>query len=467
MAQPANAAFVAAQPALVVAEARKREAQEYFKREQWEAAVAAFGEALATVAGAGDSEKAAQLRLAIALNLALAALRSGDAAKAASACEDALALDGGNLKALYRRGVARGQLEDWTGAAADLEAVAARAGEGGVAAAARQALAALRDQQAAAQRGERDAEAEEAAPPKEAKPPPKYLTAPPPPRPAPKVEAPPPPTLSGGFLKRAREAAEKRKAAKKLEAQGPKNSEPWKQGARAALAARASAVAAANDASRLGVEERYVEAALGGGGATPLPAPPSPYTVQGGGLHGDVWRRAAVVAAMTPRQRKAAPDPADGDRLGAAAAALGASLAACCRRRDDARRRLEDDDLRGVVGACEAALRVADDALPGAAAVLGDYEGAGEFGPPPPHWGGKGGMQEGAPPHGGWGKGGGGWHEGPPPHHGGWGNGGWHEGPPPQHGGGWGEGGGYQGYPPHHGGGWNRGPPHHGWDADY
>ena len=137
MAQPANAAFVAAQPALVVAEARKREAQEYFKREQWEAAVAAFGEALATVAGAGDSEKAAQLRLAIALNLALAALRSGDAAKAASACEDALALDGGNLKALYRRGVARGQLEDWTGAAADLEAVAARAGEGGVAAAAR------------------------------------------------------------------------------------------------------------------------------------------------------------------------------------------------------------------------------------------------------------------------------------------------------------------------------------------
>ena len=158
MAQPANAAFVAAQPALVVAEARKREAQEYFKREQWEAAVAAFGEALATVAGAGDSEKAAQLRLAIALNLALAALRSGDAAKAASACEDALALDGGNLKALYRRGVARGQLEDWAGAAADLEAVAARAGEGGVAAAARQALAALRDQQAAAQRGERDAD---------------------------------------------------------------------------------------------------------------------------------------------------------------------------------------------------------------------------------------------------------------------------------------------------------------------
>ena len=42
MAQPANAAFVAAQPALVVAEARKREAQEYFKREQWEAAIAAF-----------------------------------------------------------------------------------------------------------------------------------------------------------------------------------------------------------------------------------------------------------------------------------------------------------------------------------------------------------------------------------------------------------------------------------------
>ena len=98
-------------------------------------------------------------------------------------------------------------------------------------------------------------------------------------------------------------------------------------------------------------------------------------------------------------------------------------------------------------------------------------KGAGEHGPLPPHWGGKGGMQEGAPPHGGWGKGGAGWHEGPPPPHygGGWGEGGggWHEGPPPHHGGGWGEGGGYQGYPPHHGGGWNRGPPHHGWDADY
>lgn len=114
-------------------------------------------------------------------------------------------------------------------------------------------------------------------------------------------------------------------------------------------------------------------------------------------------------------------------------------------------------------------------------------KGKGEHGPPPPHWGGKGGMREGAPPQGGWGKGGAGWHEGPPPpqygggwgeggggwyegpppyHGGGWGNGGWHEGPPPQHGGGWGEGGGYQGYPPHHGG-WNRGPPHHGRDANY
>ena len=81
------AAYAAVQKPLVVAEARKREAEDYFKRQQWSAAACAFGDALELAnASSETSEKATALRVAISLNLALAALRSGDAAKAEGAC---------------------------------------------------------------------------------------------------------------------------------------------------------------------------------------------------------------------------------------------------------------------------------------------------------------------------------------------------------------------------------------------
>ena len=97
---PEHAAFVAVQSPLVVAEARKREAEEYFKREQFGAAVAAFGEAEAVASGSGDrSPKAVKLMVSISLNLALAALKGGDASRAARACDAALALEPNNVKA--------------------------------------------------------------------------------------------------------------------------------------------------------------------------------------------------------------------------------------------------------------------------------------------------------------------------------------------------------------------------------
>lgn len=170
------------------AEARQREAEEYFRREQWTAAACAFGEASAS------AKENPELLIALSKRCASAALRAGDAKRAEAALTRVLELRH-DVKSVYRRGVARLELRDWDGARKDLRDAAA-SNEVRVQAAATRALEELEKRQA------------EPPPVVETKPvinPPKYLTAP-----KPKAAETKP---KKGFLlvERARQVVERRK----------------------------------------------------------------------------------------------------------------------------------------------------------------------------------------------------------------------------------------------------------------
>lgn len=117
--------MVTAKESKMVAEARKREAEEFYRRQQWVAAACAFGEA--SEAARLALVENPDLFVSLSKNLAAAALRSGDASRAEAACCEALALKPHDLKALYRRGVARLELRRFDEAKADLKAVIATA----------------------------------------------------------------------------------------------------------------------------------------------------------------------------------------------------------------------------------------------------------------------------------------------------------------------------------------------------
>ena len=95
------------------AEARQREAEEYFRCEQWTAAACAFGEA--SLAAKENPE----LLLALSKRCASAALRAGDAKRAEAALTAVLDMRP-DVKSRYRRGIARIDLRDWDGARQEL-----------------------------------------------------------------------------------------------------------------------------------------------------------------------------------------------------------------------------------------------------------------------------------------------------------------------------------------------------------
>lgn len=188
------------------AEARKREAEEFYRQEQWVAASCAFGEA-SELARIGLAESP-QLFASISKNLAAAALRSGDATRAELACSDALEIDPNDVKSLYRRGVARLELGKFEDAERDLSRVTRTAAQDSKSIqAAKEALKTLRSRKTEKVAPARCAALEEEMQPAIL---PKYLTVP---RPqATKTKAP----IGRGFLlDRARQVDSARRAARR------------------------------------------------------------------------------------------------------------------------------------------------------------------------------------------------------------------------------------------------------------
>ena len=78
---------------------------------------------LAAAVGGGGEGEVKDLQVALGLNLAACQLKLGQAGHASSNCSRVLELDPGNVKALYRRGVARMRLGDLDEAEEDLRQV--------------------------------------------------------------------------------------------------------------------------------------------------------------------------------------------------------------------------------------------------------------------------------------------------------------------------------------------------------
>ncbi|KAJ8605182.1 hypothetical protein CTAYLR_000386 [Chrysophaeum taylorii] len=276
---------------MIAAEARRREAVEFYRREQWTAAACAFGEA-------SEAARASPaLFVSLSKNLAVAALRSGDARRAEAACSAVLEVEPDDLKSLYRRGLARIELRAWEGAHEDLS----KASEAGDERARGAALAALQDLEAK----QSLPPPKNNMPPAKKKPlqaPPKYETA----------AAPPPPktnptTMHRGFLLRAR-----RRTSSKTPHQ--------------------AAAVASKQVQTVGVEV----------GAEVVAAPRSPFT------------------AARPSSRQVPEEEEEKDALAACAAALWAALREAAGHRDEATRRLDSGDAAGAVEACDRALAIAD-----------------------------------------------------------------------------------------------------------
>jgi FK506-binding protein 4/5 len=109
---------------------RKDAGNAYFKTQQWAKAVRKYERALEFLEqdyGLSDDEKVDNKKAlhAAYTNAAQAFLNMGDWAAAIAKCDKCLESDSKNLKALYRRGKARNNMEDWDEAKADLHALLA------------------------------------------------------------------------------------------------------------------------------------------------------------------------------------------------------------------------------------------------------------------------------------------------------------------------------------------------------
>ena len=99
----------------------RTEGAELFKAAEWEAARFKFAEGAEYLDGAPRGEAEAQSALlSCLLNAAQCELKLGEWATAAERCGRALAVDAASVKALYRRGVAHGELGRHAEAVADL-----------------------------------------------------------------------------------------------------------------------------------------------------------------------------------------------------------------------------------------------------------------------------------------------------------------------------------------------------------
>ncbi|CAI8002480.1 FK506-binding protein-like [Geodia barretti] len=107
---------------LSLASRHKERGGKLFQEGQEGAAAVCYSRAakLAAAAGGGGEGEFKDLQVALGLNLAACQLKLGQADHASSNCSRVLELDPGNVKALYRRGVARMRLGDLDEAEEDL-----------------------------------------------------------------------------------------------------------------------------------------------------------------------------------------------------------------------------------------------------------------------------------------------------------------------------------------------------------
>ena len=107
----------------------KGEGNSHFKMGLFERAVKSYEKAVRLIGDCEGFDKEqrrrclAEVRLPALLNLALMYLKMGEFETAARKCTEALELDSKNVKALYRRAVARTNLNEWEKSKADLQAL--------------------------------------------------------------------------------------------------------------------------------------------------------------------------------------------------------------------------------------------------------------------------------------------------------------------------------------------------------
>lgn len=316
--------MVTAVKSKMAAEARKREAEEFYRRQQWVAAACAFGEA--SEAARLALVENPDLFVSLSKNLAAAALRSGDASRAEAACCDALALKPHDVKALYRRGVARLELRRFDDAKADLEAVIATAQDAKSKGAAEAALVQLeareREPSPASVACSKEPIVADPKEPIGARP--KYETVP---RPS-KLEVLPKRLNRGFLLERARKVAANRVQIRPVEQIrtpdvniGPEL--PLVEGDQAAV-------------KLLGL-------------GSVAPAPPSVFNVSGAGT------RPELIYADTMSS--------SGESLAAFAASLSAQLDAARGWRDSALQEQAQDSVCAAIESCNRALTIAEPAI--------------------------------------------------------------------------------------------------------
>ncbi|XP_078680061.1 inactive peptidyl-prolyl cis-trans isomerase FKBP6-like [Branchiostoma floridae x Branchiostoma belcheri] len=106
------------QQLLEVAHVEKNHGNEYFQRHQFKQAISKYSKALRTLENArlaNDEEEAKRNKVLLKLynNMALCNLKVGEYARCIANCNRALEIDGGNVKALYRKGQALCELSEF------------------------------------------------------------------------------------------------------------------------------------------------------------------------------------------------------------------------------------------------------------------------------------------------------------------------------------------------------------------
>eukprot|EP01026_Neomeris_dumetosa_P080767 TRINITY_DN898_c1_g1_i1.p1 TRINITY_DN898_c1_g1~~TRINITY_DN898_c1_g1_i1.p1 ORF type:complete len:562 (-),score=69.87 TRINITY_DN898_c1_g1_i1:230-1915(-) len=99
----------------------KEQGNNLHKQGQYSEAIAKYQQALRNLDNSGSDQKAVDLQKACRLNLAMCYLKLGNDAACVKICDEILAVDRENMKALYRRGQALGNLGSYSSAITDLQ----------------------------------------------------------------------------------------------------------------------------------------------------------------------------------------------------------------------------------------------------------------------------------------------------------------------------------------------------------